>query len=155
MVPYRSVDQLYQNELQQTPEKIKEYQKNTYFAGQWKSEYDQLINVSAAWTRHPDYPKVAWNAALTSDMVFTQPVVYEFKLLKPETLLIIGTRDKTAIGKERVSDKEREKLGNYFLLGKRAAKEIPRAKLVELKDVGHMPQVEAFDAYFQALVNFL
>lgn len=154
-VPYRTVDQLYENELQQTPEKIREYQKTTYFAGEWKPEYEKLIEVASGWTLHRDYSIVAWNAALTTDMVFTQPVIYEFKNVKSPTLLVIGTRDRTAIGKDRVSGKVRSALGNYEVLGQKAAQAIPSARLVEIKDVGHMPQVEAFDAYISAIFSFL
>ena len=38
----------------------------------------------------PDYPAVAWNSALTYDMIFTQPVCYEFGDLVMPTLLVIG-----------------------------------------------------------------
>jgi pimeloyl-ACP methyl ester carboxylesterase len=34
-------------------------------------------------------------------MIYNQPVCYEFKNIKVPTLLIIGTRDRTAIGKDR------------------------------------------------------
>lgn len=155
MVPYRTVDQLYAQELNQTPEKIREYQRQAYFAGTWKPEYEELIQVASGWTRHPGYTIVAWNAALTSDMVFTQPVVYEFPKIKTPTLLIIGTRDKTAIGRDRVSEAIQKKLGNYEVLGEKAVRAIPGAKLVEIKGVGHMPQIEAFERYFRELEGFI
>ena len=46
-------------------------------------------------------------------------------------------------------------LGNYPVLGRKAAAAIPRARLVEIAGVGHLPQVEAFDQYIGALVPFL
>jgi hypothetical protein len=33
------------------------------------------VNILAGWTKTIDYPLIAWNAALTYDMIFTQPVV--------------------------------------------------------------------------------
>lgn len=155
MAPSRSIDELYQGELKATPESIKAYQRAVYFDGQWKSEYDHLVEVLSGWTQNPEYPQVAWNAALTSDMIWNQPVVYEFPLLKSPTLLIIGTRDRTALGRDRVPPEQRERMGRYDRLGKSAAKAIPRAKLVEIPNVGHMPQVEAFDTYKKALLGFL
>ena len=68
------------------------YQQRSYYAGEWKPEYEELIGAAAGWTRHPDYPRVAWNAALTADMIVTQPVVHEFPQVKVPTLLIIGLR---------------------------------------------------------------
>ena len=73
VVPYRSVDENFAQELQATPESIKEYQKENYFGGEWKPEYDALTEILAGWTQHQEYRRVAWNAALTSDMIFTQP----------------------------------------------------------------------------------
>ncbi len=75
LVPYRNLDQLYASELKMTPESIREYERLNYFGGQWKPEYAALIEIPAGWTRHPDYPVVAWDAALASVMVFTQPVL--------------------------------------------------------------------------------
>lgn len=155
VVPYKPIDEIYQAELKANAESIREYQKNAYFAGEWKEEYEPLIEILAGWTKHPEYPRVAWNSALTTDMIFTQPVVYEFARLKTPTLLIIGTRDRTAVGKGWAPENLKKTLGNYEVLGKRAAKMIPKSKLVELKGIGHMPQVEAFDRYSEALTDFL
>ena len=70
-------------------------------------------------------------------------------------LLIIGTRDRTALGCNRAPESERAQLGRYDQLGKKAAQRIPDATLVELEGIGHVPQYEAFDAYRDALLGFL
>ena len=155
VVPYKSVDELYQSELKATPESIRAYEKENYFAGNWKPEYESLIEILAGWTRHPDYARIAWNTALTTDMVFTQPVLYEFPLIKVPTLLIIGQRDRTAVGKAWAPEQAKRTLGDYPALGRKAAQAIPGARLVEVKDVGHLPQVEDFDAYMKAVLDFL
>jgi pimeloyl-ACP methyl ester carboxylesterase len=154
-VPARSVDDWYTEELKATPDSIREYQKQAYYAGEWRPEYEPLLEFSAGMTQHRDYPKVAWCAALTYDMIFNQPVVYELSDLKPATLLIIGLRDRTALGRSWARKEAATKLGNYRELGKQAATAIPGAQLVELEGVGHLPQVEAFDKYSQALLAFL
>ncbi|MFC6999829.1 alpha/beta fold hydrolase [Rufibacter roseus] len=154
-VPYQPIEQWYANELKQTREGIKKYQLQNYYGGQWKPQYDQWVNLLAGWTVGPDYPLIAWNAALTYDMIFTQPVVYEFDQLKMPTLLIIGQRDRTALGKAQASPEAREKLGNYPALGKETAKKIQNAKLVELDNVGHLPHIEAFDRFIKPLLQFL
>jgi pimeloyl-ACP methyl ester carboxylesterase len=153
-VPYRSIDESYDEELRTTPESIREYERTSYFGGRWKHEYEPLIEVPAGWSKDPDYPVVAWNAALTSDMIFTQPVLYEFSLVTAQTLLIIGQADRTAFA-AGASEDIRARLGNYPELGRAAAQEIPNAELVELPGVGHLPQVEAFDHYRDALLGFL
>lgn len=155
LVPYRSVDQLYEQELKANEQSIREYQKNAYFAGEWQRAYDKQIEILVGWTLHDDFPTTAYTAALTSDMVYTQPVVHEFKNLTMPTLLLIGTRDRTAIGKDRVDPEAQEELGRYDRLGKLTQQAIKGSKLVEWPDVGHMPQVENFDAYAKELTAFL
>ncbi|HWS53023.1 MAG TPA: alpha/beta hydrolase [Pyrinomonadaceae bacterium] len=155
VAPYRTVDENFAQELRATPEAIREYQRVNYFGGEWRPEYDALTEVLAGWTRHPEYRRVAWNAALTSDMVFTQPVVYEFERLKTPTLLIIGQRDRTAIGKDRVPKEVAATMGDYPALGKAAARRIPGARLVEFAESGHLPQVDAFPKYIRALLDFV
>lgn len=155
LVPYQPINWWYQRELQKNYESIKSYQKSNYYAGQWKPEYDPWVNILAGWTKHPQYKRVAWNSALAYDMIFTQPVVYEFPLIQPETLLIIGTRDRTALGKPLADKAIQKKMGRYDQLGKATQNKIPDAKLVELKDVGHLPHIEAFGQYIQALTRFL
>lgn len=155
LTPYVSVDKMYQNELKQTAEDIKNYQLKFYYDNKWKPEYDEWMYLLAGWTVDKDYPLVAWNAALTYDMIFTQPVVYEFPKLKVPTLLIIGTRDRTALGKANASADVQSKMGLYQNLGKETQKKIPNSRLVEIENIGHLPHIEAFDKFIKPLVEFL
>jgi pimeloyl-ACP methyl ester carboxylesterase len=155
VAPYRTVDENFAQEMRATPKSIKEYERVNYFAGEWKPEYDALTEIPAGWTHHPEYRRVAWDAALTSDMIFTQPVVYEFEQLKVPTLLIIGQRDRTAIGKDRVPKEVAARMGDYPALGRAAARRIPGARLVEIKEAGHLPQVNSFPEYIRALLDFV
>jgi pimeloyl-ACP methyl ester carboxylesterase len=82
-------------------------------------------------------------------------VLYELPDLRVPTLLVIGQRDRTAIGKAWAAPEVKARLGNYPVLGKSAAAAIPGAKLVELPGVGHLPQVESFERYLGAVQDFL
>lgn len=156
VVPYISVDDWYGRELKATPDTFRSYQKSVYFDGEWKPEYESLIEIPSGWTKGPDWPLIAWNSALHYDMILNQPVVYELGNIRAPTLLLIGTRDRTAIGRDRVEDEKlKASLGRYDLLGRKAAGLIPDAKLVEFDDVGHMPQIEVYDDYIAALKDFL
>ena len=88
-------------------------------------------------------------------MAFTQPVIYEVGLLKMPTLLLLGTRDRTAIGKGWASEKVKAELGRYDLLGKDVVKKIPKGRLIELPGIGHLPQVEAYGDYIRHVKSFL
>lgn len=156
VAPYTSIDKNYETELKADYESAKKYQSNFYYDNQWKPEYDEWVYLLTGWTKSPDYPKVALVNAKTSDMIFTQPVVYEFQNLNVPTLLIIGTRDRTAIGKANVKDKKvADSMGRYDLLGKATQQKIKGSKLVELDNVGHLPHIEVFDRFIQPLKEFL
>ena len=113
------------------------------------------MNLLAGWTLNSDYETIAWNAALTYEMVFTQPVVYEFEKVSVPTLLIIGTRDRTALGKNLVSDEVRKTMGLYDKLGKATQQKIPNSQLVEIPNTGHLPHIERFEKFIAPLKTFL
>ncbi|MCT3663598.1 alpha/beta hydrolase [Elizabethkingia anophelis] len=152
---YETIDEAYQGELKNTVETYRNYQLKFYYDNKWKEEYQPWLNMLAGWTLHKDYPKVAWDAALTMDMIYNQPVCYEFQNIKKPTLLIIGTRDRTAIGKNRAPKELQDKMGLYNELGKKAQEKIPGSKLVELDNVGHLPHIEVFDQFAGALLPFI
>jgi pimeloyl-ACP methyl ester carboxylesterase len=154
-VPYQSVNDWYKRELGQSYDKIKNYQLKSYYDNQWKPAYNEWVNLLAGWTINKDYPLIAWNAALTYDMIFTQPVVYELEKLKEPTLLIIGTRDRTALGKELASATDQKTMGLYNELGKSTAAKIKGSLLKELDNVGHLPHIESFERFINPLLDFL
>jgi pimeloyl-ACP methyl ester carboxylesterase len=154
-VPYVTVDELYRQELGKTAEQIRKYELDSYYDGKWNSAYDPWVEQLASFTHSPEYPRMAWNQALTSDMIFTQPVVDEFPKLSVPTLLIIGQRDRTTFGKTTAPLAEREKMGNYPKLGRAAHSAISNSELVEIEGIGHLPHIEAFDRFFPALQKFL
>ena len=155
VVPYQSVDDLYKNELEQDYEKIKNYQLKFYYDGKWKPEYDKWVNILAVWTLNKDYPVIAKNSALTYDMIFTQPVCYEFENLTVPTLLIIGQRDRTALGKAKAPKEVQDDLGNYPKLGKLTAAKIKNSTLAEIDGIGHLPHIEAYERFIEPLKDFL
>lgn len=154
-VPYQSIEDWYSNELDKNYEDIKKYQQENYYDGDWNEEYAKWAKLLAGWTLNDNYPLIAWNSALTYDMIFTQPVVYEFKNLEVPTLLIIGTRDRTALGKNLVPKEVKETMGRYDVLGENTRDRIPNAELVEIEDIGHLPHIEAFEKFITPLVEYL
>lgn len=151
IAPYQSIDDAYAAELAKTPESIRKYQADNYFDGKWKDSYDALIEPALGWLENKDYPLVAINAARTSDMIFTQPVLYEFSDIKVPTALIIGQRDRTAIGRERAPKALRAAMGDYPALGRAAQRRIPGARLFEIEGLGHLPFIENPQAFAHAL----
>jgi pimeloyl-ACP methyl ester carboxylesterase len=150
-VPWQSVDAWRQQELRTTADSIRDYERSTYYAGSWKPEYERWVTMLAGMYLGPGKEIVAWNSALLDDMIYTQPVVYEFGRLAMPVLLMIGDKDTTALGKNLAPASIRPTLGNYPTLGKAAAAAMPRARLVEFAELGHSPQIQAPDVFHQAL----
>ncbi|MFS2159353.1 alpha/beta fold hydrolase [Pseudomonas sp. Pseusp122] len=151
-VPYRSVDQWYERELKLSAEGIRKYEQSTYYVGRWKPEFDKWVDMLAGLNKGPGHQVVAWNSALIYDMIFTQPVFYEFPQLKVPTLLMIGDADTTAIGSDIAPAEVKAKIGHYQVLGKQVAGMIPGAQLMEFPGMGHAPQMEEPEVFNKALI---
>lgn len=144
---YPSLDQSYAAELKKTPEGIIAYQRKNYYDGQWNERYEALTEFLQGWVNGQDKQRVAWNSALTYDMILTQPVVHEMGELSMPTTLIIGTRDRTGLNRANKKPDTDYELGRYDQLGKATAQRIPHATLYELEGLGHLPQVENWDRF--------
>jgi pimeloyl-ACP methyl ester carboxylesterase len=151
-VPPTSVEQWYQRELKVSAESIRAYETATYYAGQWEPRYEPWVTMLAGLNAGPGKEAVAWDSALLYDMILTQPVVYRLPQIAVPTLLMIGQKDNTAIGKDLAPPEVRASLGNYPELGKAAAKAIPGAKLVEFPALGHAPQMSDPEGFNRALI---
>lgn len=154
-VPYRTVDEWYQRELKTSADGIRNYQRNTYYAGQWRDDFEPWVQMQAGMYRGEGREQVAWNSALTADMIFSQPVIYEFPQLNMPVILLIGDKDNTAIGKDAAPKELQPKLGNYTKLGPAAAAAIPNANLIRFADLGHSPHIQAPERFHQALLQAL
>ncbi|CAN5498748.1 alpha/beta hydrolase [soil metagenome] len=152
-VPYAPIDSLYKSEASATYESYKKYQQSYY--PQWKPEYEAWVRAQAAALNDPRFKQIAWVNALTYQMIYEQPVCYEFKNINVPTLLIIGQADRTIVGKARVPKAIVNQHGQYPALGKHTQRQIPGSQLVELPGVGHIPHVQSLEAYTKAVVGFL
>lgn len=154
-VPLATLDQLYAGELKTDADKIRDYQRKVYYQGNWEARYDRWVDMLAGMYRGEEGRTVAWAQARATDMIQSQPVIYEIDQIAVPTLLLIGERDITAIGRNRAAPEAAKKLGNYPVLAREAARRIPGATLVTFPDLGHSPQVEAPDEFNATLLKSL
>jgi pimeloyl-ACP methyl ester carboxylesterase len=154
-VPSPTIDQWRAREAALTGEKIRAYEQSTYYAGTWKPEYQRWVDMLAGLAQGPGHEMFATVTARIDDMIFTQPVVYELPLLKVPTLLMIGMKDTTAIGKDFAPKDVQAKLGHYAELGAKTQAAISGAKLVTFPDAGHAPQIQEPDKFDAALIEGL
>lgn len=150
-VPYVPIERIYQAELQKDFESIKAYQRTSYYDGNWKERYEPWARMLAEAYEGEGGERFAWNMALTSDMVLSQPVVYEFDRLAVPTVLMIGLRDRTAIGRGLVDDELAQRMGDYPALTDKVAGLIPEVEVLRFEGIGHLPHIEAPARYLDAL----
>ena len=151
-MPWQSLDAQVQTQLKTTADSIRDYERSTYYAGTWKPEYEPWVQMQAGLYRGSGKEIVARNGALTSEMIYTQPVFHEFENLKMPVLLLIGDKDTTAPGKQFAPPELRSQLGNYPVLAKAAVARMPHGKLVEFAGLGHSPQIQDPAAFHKALL---
>lgn len=152
-VPYQTLEKLYSKEKSATYESYKKYQQSYYPV--WKPEYEPYVKAQAEALYDPAFPQIAQVNALTYEMIYEQPVVYELEHITVPTLLVIGQADRTVVGKDLLNEAQKAKYGHYPALGKMAHQRIRGSRLVELEGVGHIPHVQDFERFSNALFDFL
>lgn len=154
-VPYITIDRSRTTEAASTYQSIKAYEQAIYYLGQWKEAYDvwvrMLVNVYYGSQREA----YIHCQAKIIDAVLTQPVAHYFRYLKPRTLLLVGEKDKTAIGAAWSPPEVAAKLGRFDLLGPKVAAEIPDGHLISFPDEGHSPHISTPDEFHDALLDWL
>ncbi|WP_315762926.1 alpha/beta hydrolase [Sphingomonas sp. Y38-1Y] len=152
-VPYRALADLIADERKTDAASIKAYQLANYYHGEWRPGYDRWVRMLAGQSAGAGREAVAIAQGKTSEMIFTQPVLYQFGRIKAPTTLIVGTRDTTVFAKRQAPATLQAFLKPIPALAPAAVARIPGAKLVRMEGLGHSPQVEAPDRFHEALLG--
>ncbi len=152
-VPYTTTDELYKAELSATYDSYKKYMQG-YFP-EWKPEYEELVKQQAQALTDPTFKQIAWANAVTYQMIYEQPVCYEFKNITAKTLLITGGADRTIVGKDKVPTQLLPLHGQYPQMGAATHRLIKNSELVEMDGVGHIPHIQQFENFTKVIGRFL
>jgi pimeloyl-ACP methyl ester carboxylesterase len=136
--PWRSTDESYKDTLGWTYQSI--YQGIArYFVQGWKPEYEKYVRIHYGWTLSGDWPRFAMVRTLVQQMVYLDPVVYDWPHIKVKTLVLGGEKDTP----------------DFPARAKYIADTIPGAEMVLIPNVGHVPHFESPDLFYKALLKFL
>jgi len=152
-IPPQPLETLFKTEMDQTPESFRSFLK-VFFVG-WPPAAERTAEIFSRVLKSPEYPRYAMASALTYQMMFDEPIRHEYPLLKMPVLLIIGQSDRSVFFRRYASPEAVKPLGNWPLLGRQAAKDLPDGKLVEIEGAGHVSHVEKPDAFQAAIGDFL
>jgi pimeloyl-ACP methyl ester carboxylesterase len=148
-----SLEALFNAEMAQTAASYRNFM-HAFFVG-WPPEAEHNVDVFARVLHSGEYPRWAMASALTSRMIFDEPIRQDYHLLKMPVLLIIGQADRSVFFRRYAKPQEIATLGHWPELGRQAAKDIPNAQLVEIQGSGHVPHLEKADEFDAALLKFL
>ncbi|KAH6608672.1 Epoxide hydrolase [Trichoderma cornu-damae] len=154
-VPYVSLDDDIAAEAAQTFASIKAYEQQIYYVGQWDDSYTtwvtMLTNVYFGSKRN----QFIKNQGQIVDMVLTSPVAHYFGDIVTKTLLIVGDKDKVAIGANWSPPEVAAKLGHFDVLGPQVCGQIPDCTLYQFPTLGHAPQISAPSNFTQVVLSWL
>jgi pimeloyl-ACP methyl ester carboxylesterase len=152
--PPQSDDELYQNELHNDPEKIRAVFQR-YFVAAGPEVWGPLAEVPIRVLMSGEYARWAKASALAYQMIYQQPVRYEYRELKPPVLIIVGDKDRTAPLSAKTPAAVRDKMGHFVELAQQAARDIPHGQAVVIANCGHIPHLERPDEFRAAVLKFL
>ena len=136
--PPASLDATYKNLLNQTYDAV--YQGLArYFPSGMKPEYERYVKIQYGWSLSGNWPQAAMVRALAQQMVYEDPVVYDWQHIKVPTMQLGGDKDGA----------------NFPQLAKKVCDTIPNCELVLLPGLGHVPHFEAPDVFYRALLKYL
>ncbi|KAM4059740.1 alpha/beta hydrolase fold domain-containing protein [Hirsutella rhossiliensis] len=154
-VPYITIDDSLASEAASTYQSIRRYEQDVYYVGRWQSVYDTWVKMLVNIYHGSMRDAYLRNQAQIIDMVLTSPVSHLFGDIKPRTLLIVGDKDKTAIGSQWAPPDVARTLGHFDVLGPQVARQIPRCALRRFADMGHAPQVSDPERFHEVLLAWV
>ena len=154
-IPAQTDETLYEHEINWTDPKVIRAYVSGYFVHPDPKVCEPLADILVRVTLSPNYPQWARSAALTFQMIYQQPVRYEYQLIVPPTLLIVGAEDHVVPLGQYAKPEELARLGDFKTLSERAVKDIPNAKRVVIPECGHIPHLEQPEQFLAEFLTFL
>jgi pimeloyl-ACP methyl ester carboxylesterase len=154
-IPPQSEETLYEHEANWTDPAVIRAYVSAYFADPDPKVYEPLADVLVRVTLSPDYPRWARAAALAFQMIYQQPVRYEYHLIAPPTLLIVGAEDHVVPLGQYAKREDLARLGDFVSLSAQAVRDIPQATRTVVPDCGHIPHLEKPEQFLAEFLPFL
>ena len=182
-LPYVPLENMVHIDLHATHDTFLDRHKTFYVT--WKPEYEAYAQEEARVVDTGDFPEAALCWAITYEMVYQQPVVYELPEIQIPTLLIVGAQDQPIVGAVinlyprpsdmpgmnmgsmmpqddkilrtagRMPDAYAKQFGPYRAVVEKAHEAIKNSTLVVIPNTAHIPHLETPEKFYQAVVPFL
>jgi pimeloyl-ACP methyl ester carboxylesterase len=183
ILPYVPLENEVHINMHTTYDTLLERHKTFYVT--WKPEYEAYAQEEARVVDTGDFPQAALCWAITYEMIYQQPVVYELPQIQVPTLLVIGEQDRPVVGTAialvkrpsnmpgmdmggmmpqddkilrtagQMPDEYTKQFGQYQALAEKAHEAIKNSTLVVIPNTAHVPHIETPEKFYQAVVPFL
>ena len=112
-----------------------------YYPRGWRPEYLEWVKYQYGLTLSGDWPRMARIRAGQRQILYEDPVVYEWQHIATKALVIGGAEDRL--------------VEDYPAAARHVAEELQNAELVIFPGVGHAPAFEIPDQFHAELIRFL
>ena len=112
-----------------------------YYPRGWRPEYLEWVKYQYGLTLSGDWPRMARVRAAQRQILYEDPVVYEWKHIDTKALVIGGAEDRL--------------VADYPAAARHVAEELQNAELVIFPEVGHAPAFEIPDRFHAEVIRFL
>lgn len=153
-IPPQTTEKLFEAERRQTVEQYRAFIKR-YFPVLPPARYEPFVEWRARVGLSGEFDRYAMTVALTYQMIYRQPVRYEYHLLRMPVLLIVGEQDRTTPLRAYAPAEAAADMGNYPVLARQACAEVGDCEIVVMPGLGHVPHLEAPDSFNAKVLEFL
>lgn len=146
--PMPPIDDIYertlQTDYQSTRRSLSRYVAHDPKA--WNDEFEAYTRIRYSWTLSADWPRLAMVQSLISQMLYSDPVVYDWAHIQVPTLAFGGAED-SLLGSAAIFQERMKGLAHSIPNG--------NGRVLLLPGLGHVPHLEAPDRVVPPLVAFL
>lgn len=135
--PPRRVEDSYRSGLRRDYRAVRANIERYYV--EWDPAAEHFVRIHYGWTQSAEWPRLAMVRALVSQMIYAEPIVYDWPQIQSSTLVIGGAEDGP----------------NFPEQATRVAESIPNARLHLIPGVGHNPHLAAPELFRPVLIDFL
>jgi pimeloyl-ACP methyl ester carboxylesterase len=138
--PWRDTQEVYQGVLNGTT-----YQSvlrgHMIYYHEWKPEYLEYVRRQYGWTLSGDWPRMAMIRALQQQVLYEDPVAYDWQHISTKGLVIGGRDDNLTPG--------------YAQLARGVSESLQNATLILYPGIGHNPHFDHPEQFHGDLIRFL
>ena len=138
--PWSDPEEVYRNVLETNYQDVLDGHRR-YYPGGWRDDYLEWVKVQYGLTLSGDWPRMARVRAAQMQILYEDPVVYEWQHIATKALVIGGAEDRLS--------------PDFPAQARHVAESLQNAELVIYPDVGHAPGFEIPERFHADLVRFL